>query len=91
MSRAHGIVQRRSENVGLEVVLDTCALGNSVVKAALSRVNDAAREGIVGAGFRDPPIMAKNANRNVSFEVWCRDPEEVQGPLQSHVLVGTTL
>ncbi|MCO6416063.1 nucleotidyl transferase AbiEii/AbiGii toxin family protein [Siccirubricoccus sp. KC 17139] len=53
-------------------------------------VKAAVQAAIVGAGYRDPEVIAKNDNRNVQFEVWYRAPEEVDGPLRPHLLVELT-
>lgn len=89
LARAHGLVRRMSEDIDLKVVVPPLA-SKSALRTMLSRTKAAVHAAIVGAGFPEPTVTAKNDNKNISFEVWYRAPEEVDGPLRPHLLIELT-
>jgi predicted nucleotidyltransferase component of viral defense system len=90
LARAHGLVRRMSEDVDLKVVCEPPPASKSALRTALSKTKAAIHDAIVAAGFPEPTVVAKNENRNISFEVWYRAPEEIDGPLRPHLLVELT-
>lgn len=90
LARAHGLVRRMSEDIDLKVVVEPPPPSKSALRTTLRGVKAAVEAAIIGAGYRNPEVTAKNGNRNVQFEVWYRAPEEVGGPLRPHLLVELT-
>jgi len=90
LARAHKLVSRMSEDIDLKVVVDPSPASKSALRTVLSKTKTAVYAAILEAGFQEPTVVAKNDNRNVSFEVWYRDPEKVDGPLRPHLLVELT-
>lgn len=90
LARAHRLVRRMSEDIDLKVVVDPLPDSKNALRTVLSKTKAAVYAAIVGVGFREPKVVAKNDNRNVSFEVWYRNPEEVSGPLRPHLLIELT-
>ncbi len=79
-----------SEDIDLKVVVDPIPASKNALRTALSKIKVAVHAAILRAGFREATVAAKNDNQNVSFEVWYRAPDEVDGPLRPHLLVELT-
>ena len=90
LARAHELVRRMSEDIDLKVVVDPPPLSKNALRTTLGKVKAAIHAAILGAGFQEPTVIAKNDNRNVEFEVWYRAPAEVDGLLRPHLLVELT-
>ena len=90
LARAHGVVRRMSEDVDLKVVIEPVPASKSALRRALGGVGTAIHAAVMGAGYAEPTLIAKNDNQNVNLEVWYRSPGEVDGPLRPHLLVEMT-
>lgn len=90
LARAHQLVGRMSEDIDLKVVVEPAPSSKSALRSTLGTVKKAVHAAIIGAGFLDPTVIAKNDNRNIQFEVSYRPSEEVEEPLRPHLLVELT-
>ena len=94
LSKAHGIIERMSEDVDLKVVLaDGHGMSRSATKTCLSKLKNAVIEIMSGLGFEQDPAghTAQNENRYVATTWLYSSGYETDASLRPHLSLECTV